>query len=190
MSNGPAHSRVGSDKRQRSTGSQTETRTSTPCETSTTRAEASESPGGKQNHSEMWPEEPVVAKHASPRKDEKAFKYPLQHSVSFRTTNVGGPTFQADKEFEFHGRVHSYLLPALLDRPDLSLLLALHRAFVPECRAFVPEYRQLPHRVNPSFYLWRVNAETSQLGCRTTKTTTPRPSVVHCFVPLWIKKRT
>src|SRR5262245_54790486 len=64
------------------------------------------SPGKK---SEMWSEEPVVARHASPRNDEEAFEYPLQRAVSFRTTNVGGPTFQANQESQFHGCLHPYL---------------------------------------------------------------------------------
>ena len=65
----------------------------------------------------MWPEEPVVAKHASPRNDEEAFEYPLQRAVSSRTTNIGGPTFQADQEFQFHGHLLSVLsfLPWCVD---------------------------------------------------------------------------
>jgi hypothetical protein len=60
---------------------------------------------GKQ--SEMWPEKPLVAKHASPRNDEEAFQYPLQQPVSFRTTNIGAPTYQAHRRS--HGRLHPYL---------------------------------------------------------------------------------
>src|SRR5262252_664492 len=69
--------------------------------------------------SEMWPEEPVVAKHASPRNDEEAFQYPLERPVSFRTTNIGGPTFQAHQGFQFHGHLLS-VLSFLLSWVDLA----------------------------------------------------------------------
>ena len=82
-------------------------------------AKASESPTGKRNFPETWPEEPVVARHASPRNDEEAFERPLERPVSFRATNIGGPTFQAHQEFQFHGHLLS-VLSFLLSWVDLA----------------------------------------------------------------------
>ena len=64
----------------------------------------------------MWPEEPVVAKHASPRNDEEAFEYPLQRAVSFRRRMSEDPHFKQTKSFSFMAASIRTLLPAMVRR--------------------------------------------------------------------------
>jgi hypothetical protein len=53
---------------------------------------------GVQKIQRKW-EKPRLAADVSPRNDEEAFEYPLQRPVSFRSTNIGGTTFQAHQGF-------------------------------------------------------------------------------------------